>query len=331
MLSTFLLAVFVANPLSFQDPKPKDAKEDLGLPAYHGPKKRAVVTAMEVKVNGVATTAPTPSGTTTVVTLDLEQPTEFGTGLTEMLITSLVESDRFVVLERMNVDDVKKELDAQGKTEAPKLLGAQILVRGAITELKMKRSGSGADGKIGEQISFSKSKVEALVGLDLRLIDVETGRIIDSVRAEGKATTTRQSFNISKDEIKFGTASFDSGPLGGAVRAAIRDAVRRICLRTEKIAWEGRVVEVTGEVEPEVYVNAGEGSGLKVGDELSVERAGKLLTDPDTEAIIGRAKGAAVGKIRITHIEPSYSVGQIVEGTGFQRGDVVRLAIKKKV
>lgn len=333
MLRPLLLAAFaIAGPFGFQEPKPEPAKNDLGLPAYTGPKKRAAVTALEVKVQGVATSAPTPSGTTTVVTLDLEQPTEFGTGLTEMLITSLVESDRFIVLERLSQDEVRREQEAQARPEPPKQLGAQILVRGAITELKLRRSGAGAEGQIGEQVNFSRSKVEATVGLDLRLIEVDTGRILDSVRAEGKATTTRQNFNLSKDELKFGTASFDSGPLGGAVRSAIRDAVKRICQKTEKIQWEGRVVEVVAEegAVDQIYVNSGEGTGIKAGDEMTVERPGKVLTDPETEVVIGRTKGAAVGRIRITETKEGFSIGEIVSGTGFQRGDIVRLVGLKK-
>jgi curli biogenesis system outer membrane secretion channel CsgG len=327
---TFLaLIVGLATSAVAQD-KPQTGPGSLGLPPYNGPKKRAVVTAMEVKVQGVATSAPTPSGATTIVTLDLEQPTEFGTGLAEMLITSLLESERFVVLERMNLDDVRRELEIQGREEGPRMLGAQILVRGSITELKLRRSGTGAEGQLGEQITFARSRIEATVGLDLRIIEVDTGRILASVRAEGKAASTRQSFSIGKDELRFGSASFDDGPLGGAVRSAIREAVKKICERTEKLPWEGRVVEsVDVDAEPKVYVNAGSSSGIKIGDLLTVERPGKLLVDPESEVVIGRARSTPIGRVKVVEVQENFCITEVVDGADFERGDVVRFAQRR--
>jgi len=305
--------------------KPELKVGNLGLPAFKGARKRVIVSGIEVKVNGVATSAPTPSGTTTVVTLDLDQPTEFGTGLTEMLMTALIESERFVVLERLNLADTTTEAANAGKTQ--RLAGAQIVIRGAITELKMRRSGAGVDGVIGENAQFSKTSVEAIVGLDLRMIEVETGIVLDSVRAEGKATSTRQNLTLAKDELKFGTASFDNGPLGGAVRSALRDAVKKIALRAEKVIWEGRVATVTTEGDVQrVYVNAGKNSGLSVGDVMVVRKPGTVITDPETEAVLGRTEGAAVGKIKIVEVNEAFSVAVVTEGAGFERGDVVRLA-----
>ncbi len=309
--------------------KPELKVGNLGLPPFKGARKRVIVSGIEVKVNGVATSAPTPSGTTTVVTLDLDQPTEFGTGLTEMLMTALIESERFVVLERLNLADTTTEASTAGTTQ--KLAGAQIVIRGAITELKLRRSGAGVDGVIGENAQFSKTSVEALVGLDLRMIEVETGIVLDSVRAEGKATSTRQTLTLAKDELKFGTASFDNGPLGGAVRSALRDAVKKIAVRAEKVIWEGRVATVLTEGDvSRVYVNAGKNSGLAVGDTMIVRKPGTVITDPDTEAVLGRTEGALVGKIKITTVNDAFSIAEIVEGTGFERGDVVRLTNESK-
>jgi curli biogenesis system outer membrane secretion channel CsgG len=299
-------------------------------PATHqGPKKRAIVTAMEVKVQGVATTAPTPSGETTVVTLDIEQPTEFGTGLADMLVTELIASGRFIVLERMHLEEIQKELELTGRGPGegdggPRLLPAQIIVRGAITELKLRRSGAGVGGTIGEQIQFSQSRGEATVGLDLKIIEVETGRVLDSVRAEGKAVSRRQSWSISKEELKIGTASFDNGPLGGAVRDAIRDAVKKISERAEKVPWEARVIEATEE--GLIYLNFGSDSGIKIGDLLEVRRPGRMLIDPDTEIVLGRSDGERVGLVRVTELREKFSMASFVEAGEVKRGDIVRLA-----
>lgn len=291
------------------------------------PKKLTAVSNLEVKVQGVTTTAPTPSGNVSVVTLDLEQPTEFGTGLTEMLITALVQSERFIVLERLGLDEISRE--QQGNNNA-NLLNAQIVVKGAITELKLRRSGSGVGGTIGEQASFSQTKVDATVGLDLRIIEVATGRVLDSVHTEGKATSTRKSFNFTKDELSFGTASFDEGPLGGAVRDAITNSVKAIVNRTEKVEWEAKVIDAEATDDgTQIYMNAGAKAGIKVGDIFSVRKAGRLLLDPDTQVPLGRTKGKTIGKIKVIDVSEGVAIAIPLEGEGFEPGDVISLPPKK--
>src|SRR5437588_3504311 len=218
-LFCILAALCVAVPGRAQDKdsrKSRDKKEvetadQPPLKPYFGPLKRAAVT-MEVKVQGVTTTAPTSSGTTTVVTIDIQQPTEFGTGLSDMLTTALVASKRFVVMERLNLEEVNKERAlGQGAEFNPatalkggKLMAAQVIVRGAVTEFSLKRSGSAAGGILGDAVAFSRAKAEAKIAIDLKLIDVATGQVIDSVRAEGKAVSQGQSFSITKEKLKLG-------------------------------------------------------------------------------------------------------------------------------
>ena len=91
--------------------------------------------------------------------------------------------------------------------------------------------------------------------------------------------------------------------------------------------WEGRVATVTTEGDVQrVYVNAGKNSGLSVGDVMVVRKPGTVITDPETEAVLGRTEGAAVGKIKIVEVNEAFSVAVVTEGAGFERGDVVRLA-----
>jgi curli biogenesis system outer membrane secretion channel CsgG len=328
-LTTLIVVATAATALSAsawaQTPPPATAQ---------GPKKRAIVTAMEVKVQGVVTTAPTPSGDTTVVTLDIEQPTEFGTGLTDMLVTALVSSGRFLVMERQHLEEIERELALTGRSfgddETTRLLPAQIIVRGSVTELKMRRSGTGLGGVLGDRVGFNQARAEASVALDLKIIEVETGRVLDSVKAEGKAISRRQSLTLSHDELKVGTASFDEGPLGGAVRAAIEDAVKKITERAEKVQWEARVIDVVEADEMEqIYLNFGQDAGLKVGDLLLVRRPGRVLIDPETQIVLGRSDGERIGMIRITELREKFSLAEHVERGQVQRGDVVRLPPKR--
>jgi curli biogenesis system outer membrane secretion channel CsgG len=331
----YLLLAMTAVPVSAQDkePKKRGAEEPAQgqLKPYYGPRRRAVVTAMEVKVQGVTTTAPTPSGTTTVVTLDIQQPTEFGTGLSDMLTTALVESKRFVVLERLNAEEVNKER-ALGQTpdvepvtaaKAGKLLGAQVIIRGAVTEFAVKRSGSGADFQ-SSVLTFGRSSATATVGIDLKIVDVATGQVLDSVRAEGKAQSKAQMVQLTVSKIKIGESSFDNSPLGLAVRNAISDGVRKLSDRADKIPWEAKVAAVAeADGGPHLYLNMGKDSGLEPGDILEVKRPGADIIDPDTSLVIGKVKGKTVGRCRVDQVQPKLTIAVPIDGSGFEREDVV--------
>lgn len=333
-----LLSGFIAcAPALAQKPDAKHKETDAQaaqapLKPYYGPLRRAVVTAMEVKVQGVATTAPTPSGTTTVVTIDIAQPTEFGTGLADMLVTALVASKRFVVLERLNLEEVHKER-AQGQApefdqttavKTGRLLGAQVIIRGAVTELAVKKSGAAVGGLLGDTIGFSKSSAESRVAIDLKMIDVGTGQVLDSVRAEGKAVSKGQSFTITKEKIKLGDSAFDNSPLGVAVRAAIDDGVRKICGRMEKLPWQAKLASVgQGDKGPVLYLNMGADSGLQPGDILEITRPGAEIIDPDTKLVLGREVGKKVGRCRVDQVQPKLTLADPIDGTGFQPEDVV--------
>jgi curli biogenesis system outer membrane secretion channel CsgG len=331
-LACLLLAL--ASPLMAQEnAKTVSAKPPakLDLPAFFGPKKRAVVAPLEVKVNAVATTVTTPSGNTSVVSLDLAQPTDFGTGLTEMLITTLVQSNRFIVLDRQALEDIARErslgdTDPNTVAKAGNLLGAQVLIKGAVTELSFKRSGAGAN-LVSEVVDGSVANSVATVAIDLRIVDVATGEVLESVRAEGRVGSKAMTLNLKKEDIKFGIAAFDNGPLGFAVRRAVDEAVKKISNRAERIPWQARVVQVTDESGAvKVYLNFGSNAGLKVGDLLEVTRPGAVLIDPETSIVLGRADGKKMGLVRIESIRDKFSIAVPVEGEGFEREDVVRIA-----
>lgn len=302
------------------------------LPAYYGPKKRLAVSDLEVKITAGASGSPGASSTTA----DIQPPADFGTGMTEMLTTALVNSNRFVLLERKYLKDLQDE-QALNKTEAVdptsalkpgSLLGAQAIIRGAITEFSFSKSSTSTGGIFGKILSGSTSSSVALVALDIRIFDASTGQIIDSVRAEGRAKAKGSDLNISVGDLKVGNSSFANSPLGHATREAIEKAVKLICDRMEKLLWEGRVadVETSGETVTSIYIAAGSKEGLKIGDEFEVLHPGRMLVHPQTRVILGRSPDKLAGKCKITAIMADLAVATPTDGKGFAKDDVVRIA-----
>ena len=293
-----------------------------------GPKHRAAVTAMEVKVQGVATTAPTPSGTSTIVTLDIQQPTDFGLGLIDMLVTALVQSENFVMIERHNLEEVTKEQALSKDADSTaKSLGAQIIFRGAITELSFRRTGSGVGATAGSIGSYSESRSESKVGLDLKAIEVDSGRILYSVHAVGTAKSKTSSLNLTSGDIKFGNVTFNNSSLGEAVRAAISDAVKQISTQSEEVPWQAKVITVAG-ANSDVYINAGTKSGVKVGMKFDVREPGLALKDPDTGIVLGFTEGALVGTVRVRKTEANVCIAEPISGQKFVAGQIVSISTK---
>jgi curli biogenesis system outer membrane secretion channel CsgG len=320
----------------------KDTSDAAGssepLPAYFGPKKRLAVSELENKVTTNSATLTTPSGAQATSGTNIgSQPTgDFGTGLTEMLTTALVNSNRFIVLERKSLKDVQDEhtlsktdsVDPTTALKAGTLLGAQAIVRGAITEYSFSKSSTNTGGIFGKILSGSTSSSVAVVALDIRIYDAATGQILDSVRAEGKAKARGSDLNIAVGDLKVGTSAFASSPLGQAVREAIEKAVKFICGRMERTPWESRVadIETEGDKVNSIYIADGSKEGLKIGDEFEVLHPGKTIVHPQTRVILGRSPDKLAGKCRITVIMPDYAIAVPIDGSGFARDDVVRMA-----
>ena len=70
-------------------------------------------------------------------------------------------------------------------------------------------------------------------------------------------------------------------------------------------------------------MNVGAKAGLKVGDQLSVERVTKEIRDPTTGNVLRRLTDK-LGVIEVTEVDAGSAVCRIVSGSGFQVGDLAR-------
>ena len=71
-----------------------------------------------------------------------------------------------------------------------------------------------------------------------------------------------------------------------------------------------------------VTINRGDTFGIQVGETWNVFGPSKTIKDPDSGETIKR-KGALVGKVKITSVEPTYSQGEMLEDKGVVAGCVV--------
>ena len=274
--------------------------------------------------------APTSSGgITTQTTISIPPPAEFARSLTEALTTSLTATGKFIVLERVALQQVQQEQDlgASGRVNTEtaadkgKLMGAQMLITGDITQFAYQRSAIG--GKLTNLVKGLDAGVErvsASVSIDLRLIDAVTGQVIASIKGDGSAAQQGVTGKLTQDEKKYDGSVSMSTPLGKASREAIQKSIAGIIDNVPKIKWSARVIDFRDGI---VYVNAGATNGMTKGMALEIFDPQPALIDPETGRNVG-APDKRIGEVIVDGVEQEYSSATVVSGTGFKRNQVVR-------
>ena len=94
-----------------------------------------------------------------------------------------------------------------------------MLVRGAITEFE-------PDCKGGSVILVSGK--QACIGLNLRIVDVATGRVVNATTVQATSADNRVGLVFAVGSLPFGLGTYSNTPMEGAIRNAIESAVTHI-------------------------------------------------------------------------------------------------------
>ncbi len=118
---------------------------------------------------------------------------------TDMFITALVKSHRFLVMERQRLDESvyrEKQLNQQGRTTGrvaeKRMTGADYIFVATITEANSGASSTGVAGTLGG-LGLESSGKDAEIGMDVRILDAGSGAIIDAVNVRKKVSQSGMS------------------------------------------------------------------------------------------------------------------------------------------
>ena len=268
----------------------------------------------------------------------LEERQTFARGLTEMMVSELLKSGRFIVVERKALDDVFAEQNLQMSgaanpetaSQAGRVVGAQFLIRPEITEFSYGDQAKTQGGSVRSPVNIpvvgrprvggGRAKITASLVLDSRVIEVETAQILTSVKSDAEAEQSMNNFDLGTAVFDYNNTEFEKTPLGAATREAVAEAVQRLVAELGNKPWQGRVVTVQG---GQIIVNVGQGSGINVGDVLEVFRGGEKLVDPETGVSLGQME-TKLGRMRVITLQEKFLIAQPLEGVTAQRGDIVR-------
>lgn len=256
---------------------------------------------------------------------------DLGTGMAEMMMTALVETGKFRILERQEIDAVIGEQDfgASGRVDPAtaakigKILGAQYLLYGTVNEFEYSKAGEQGGVRIGG-LRVGAGQARAHIGMDVRIVDAVTGEILFSTRSTANASRTGFKVGYSSSDFGANLAAFKNTPLGEATRKAIEDAVAKLArdfggeaAAPPPVSWSGNLIIAEGGT---LVIKAGTKDGLKVGDVLTVYRP-KTITTGVEVLTVGEER---IGRIRLTSVGESAASAEVLEGTGFKTGDIVR-------
>jgi curli biogenesis system outer membrane secretion channel CsgG len=229
VIGCFLLVTIFTGCASLTQPTAQvdNTAGAVPLPPYSGPKARIAVADFEIKA--------------------AKAGYEIGSGLREMLITALVNSNRFSVVERQALNAViqEQELSAQGAAQAgaggPKrgnIKTADLIITAAVTEFEPRasggRAGIGGGGGVGSGVLgalLGGSLNKAHMALDMRIIDASTSEVLAATRVQGQASDIAGGVLagfFGNWALGTGLYGYANTPMEKAIRICIVEAVRYI-------------------------------------------------------------------------------------------------------
>jgi hypothetical protein len=202
-----------------------------------------------------------------------------GKQASDILSSRLTASGKFIMLERPDVQLLRSE---SNQFESSKI-GADYLIVGSVSEF-----GRRTESDIA---IFSRNKIQiANATVNVRLIEVKTGRIVYTEEASGEARAeANQVLGVGK------TAAYDTSLDDKAVSAAISKLVSNIMNNLMDSPWQAYLIDNNGSL----FMTGGKSQGIKLGHTFAVIEEGNKVKNPQTGFLIA-LPGEEVARVKVT-------------------------------
>ncbi len=246
---------------------------------------------------------------------------DVGKGISDELVTELLKTGKFRLIEREQIDKVLNEqnfgtsgrVDNNSAAKIGKILGVQYLVMGRVTEFSFKSTEVGGIS-LTKGLGLGVKSTKANVAIDARLVDTGSAEIISSVTGKGNKSTANVKVAYKWDAIAFGSDEFRQTDLG----TATRDAVASVAKQLGEKAYSGGAVQaskLSGAVAyasgSRVILNIGSESGIKSGMVFIVQHVLDVVKDPDTGEVIDEVT-EPVAEIKVTEVKAKSATCTVV-------------------
>lgn len=274
-----------------------------------------------------------------------------GEGIRALLAKRVADSKQVVVVERQKIDMIQKEQDRNAGNRVKQEIGAKIgRIRGADAILMgeivvfgrddkpTKKLGSAIGGSIGSAMggrvnsaAAVQASDKAVIGINYRLVNAETGNVIAAGEVRGESTRKSKGWRglvgttgKSPDgEVDMTSYRFAETIIGEATLDAVDKLAVVLDRQVPEIKHadppvEAYIVDVNGN---SVMIAAGTNDGVSVGEVFEVLRVVREVKDPVTKETLDRVT-EPVGSLTISNVRDRTSTGTytgapIQAGTGF--------------
>lgn len=148
--------------------------------------------------------------------------------MSDMLASELASTKAFTVLERKELDAAlaEQDLSDSGRVDPAtavkmgKIKGAKYLIAGTVTSFEKGVSGGG--GKVRfKGLSVGGQKEKAYIAVDVKIVDTETGEIVDTRTIEATVKAKAAGAGLSLRNFSIGGGAHKKTATGKAIRACI--------------------------------------------------------------------------------------------------------------
>lgn len=219
----------------------------------------------------------------------------------DILSSKLFETDRFIVIERADLESINKELGIGSLHKLGNM--ADYLIVGSVTEFGRKDT--------GEAGLFTRTrKQEAVAKVHVRLIDVYTGQIVYAEEGSGSA------FSETGNVFGYGNrAGYDSSINDQALDAAITSLTSNIVENLLNKPWRSYILTSN---QGSLIISGGKSQNVKAGDLFDVVKIGKRINNPQTNTVI-TLPGKVIAKLEViqtlgNNAEDEVSMCKLISG-----------------
>lgn len=204
-----------------------------------------------------------------------------GKQASDILAARLADTGLFLLFERIDSDKTAAEAALAGLADSG--IPVDYLIVGSVSEF-----GRSTESDTGV---FSRSKAQkAYAKVNVRLIEVRTGRIMHSEEGAGEAVTeTKKTLGVGS------SAGFDQSLSDKAISAAISQLISALVENMTSSPWKSYIL---AEQDGFFIIAGGESQGLVPGLKLDIYKQGRQVKNPQTGAMI-TLPGKRVGALSV--------------------------------
>ncbi len=239
---------------------------------------------------------------------------DLGGQIADAVITELVKLGRYDIVERTQMDKILDEQKVQDDeellndlsrlSEAARILGADLVVLGSITEAGSSKTGRGT-------LFVRKKDLTGRVVLDSRLIDVKTTKAIWGTTTEGtEGLQSKRIMGFGKDDV-MGSQFLLGKAARQAANALVEQLVPVLDSNTDKIGRGRSELETAAALRGAViYLAAGAALGVQEGDSFRLFVPGEPFKVGEKTI----REQVSVGTMVVTDVHSEYATGDAPEG-----------------